>query len=222
MNQRTVLIWFKFLGFKSRKNIKSVSLVELIICIVIMGIMFLSFYSFEEFSNKQVLNSDRRTKVQNSLAYCLEYMGKYVQQAGGNINISYPAITLYPAVGMPKTGFQLRVDFNNPQTPENFADDALVYYTLAGNTLSTGCTGSCGSFAAEALSTKIVANFTNALLPANPPNGFYVVVDPLGNSVDIGLVGRYYPLQVPTAATRLTNPQIAMKTRLVCNNSSTN
>ncbi len=179
--------------------------------------MFLSFFSLQNYSHKQVLNADRRVKVQSSLAYCLEHMAKYVQKGVGNA--SNPAITLYP--GGTNTGFQVRVDFNNPQTPLDFSDDGLVYYSLSGNTLSTSCTGTCGFYSLETLSSKIVANFNEGLLPTDPTDGFYVVVDPKGNFVDIGLVGRYDPTQVPTAETRLTNPQVAIKTRLICNNSST-
>jgi len=214
------------LGFKQPGNIKSVTLVELMISVIVVAIMVLSFYSLETYGHLQVISADRRVKVQNSLVYCLEYMSKYVQQAGGNINTSYPAITLYPTAPGQKTGFQIRVDLNNPQTPSNFADDALIYYTLFGITLRTGCTGTCGSFIAEELSTKIVPNFNNSILPVIPlygaSDGFYVVVDALGNFVDIGLVGRYYPTQVPTLATRFTNPQVELKTRLICNNSSSN
>ena len=221
MNKRTGLTGFEFLGFKRLGNIKCTTLVELLIAIMVVAIMVLSFYSLETFSHSQVMNADRRSKVQNNLSYCLEHMSKYVQQAVGNKD--NPAITLYPTTPGAKTGFQIRVDFNDPQTPANLTDDALVYYTLSGNTLSTGCTGTtCGSLVAEALSNKIVANFNNSVLPASPTDGFYVVVDPLGNFVDVGLVGRYYPDRVSTPATRLTNPQVAIKTRLICNNSSTN
>jgi hypothetical protein len=118
-------------------------------------------------------------------------------------------------------------------------DDVWIYYFLSGNNLKVGCSGAnCGSCGVsrpvppvspneETLSNKIVANFSNTLLPAVGPTdntgfGLYVVVDPLGNSVDVGLVGRYYPAVVPTLQTRSQNPQIAIKTKLICNNSSTN
>ena len=230
MNKRITWNWIKFLGFKKSGNIKATSLVELMISIIVVSVMVLSFQSLETFGHNQVVSADRRAKVQNDLAYCLEHMAKYVKQAAGNgnLNANYPAILLYPTAAGAKTGFQVRVDLNDPQTPSNFSDDALVYYTLAGNALSTGCTpqgtGTCGSFSAETLSTKIVANFNNGILPLIPlyssSDGFYVSIDASGNFVDIGLVGRYYPTKVPTAASKLTNPQVALKTRLICNNTS--
>jgi prepilin-type N-terminal cleavage/methylation domain-containing protein len=200
---------------------RGVSLIELMICIIVVSIMILSFYSFETYSHKQLIGADRRSKVQNTLAYCMEHMSKFVQQASGNASLGYPAIELYPSASSTKTGFQVRVDLNSPHTA-SFNDDALIYYTLSGNTLSVGCTGTCGSFTGEALSSKVVANFSNSVMPAEPTDGFYVETDNLGTTVDIGLVGRYYPDQTITPETRLSNPQVAMRAKLICNNSSVN
>ena len=242
MNTRTKLIWFRLLDFKGLKNIKSISLIELLICIMVLATMVLSFHSLETYGHTQVMSADRRTKVQNSLAYCLEHMSKYVQQANGNKNS--PPIKLYPDVA-PYTGFQVRFDCGaqwvtgnplTPQTSSDLSDDVWIYYTLnsATHELSAGCSGAnCGKCSPEhsvpatpeILSKKIVANFNNSVLPVSPADGFYAVVnaDPLvGNFVDVGLVGRYYPDQPSTAATRSTNPQVAIKTRLNCSNSSTN
>jgi len=225
MNKKFELIWFKFLSFKGLKDNQSTTLVELMICLVIIATIVLSLFSLETFSHSQVISADRRSKVQNTLAYCLEHMSKYVEQAGGNNNIGYPAIALYPAAGA-KTGFQVRVDFNNPRTPAIPSDDAVVYYSLNSSlhTITTACSGTCGSFISEVLTRKIVGGFNNSVpasISANPTmatDGFFVVVDPLGNYVDIGLIGRYDPEE----ATSTINPQIGMKTRLICNNSSTN
>jgi Tfp pilus assembly protein PilV len=209
------------------KKTKSVTLVELIISILIVALMVLSFYSLETFSHKQVINADRRTKVQNSLSYCLQHMSKYVQQASGYKSDS--------GIQLIANGFKVRVDsylFQNPPIlpTTDLNDDVWISYTLSGNALSTSCTpfgtGSCGSFLPEVLSNYIVAGFNNNVLPVIPvysaSNGFYVQIDALGNFVDVGLVGRYYPTVLPTRATKLTNPQVAIQTKLICNNSSTN
>ena len=209
------------------KKIKSVTLVELLISILIVALMVLSFYSLETFSHKQVINADRRTKVQNSLSYCLQHMSKYVQQASGYKSDS--------GIQLITNGFKVRVDsylFQNPQIlpTTDLNDDVWISYTLTDHALSASCTpigsGSCGTFLPEVLSNYIVAGFNNSVLPVIPPysasNGFYVAVDALGNFVDVGLVGRYYPAVLPTPATKLTNPQVAIQTKLICNNSSTN
>jgi hypothetical protein len=188
---------------------KSITLIELLVSLVVISTMVLSFYSLENYARQQVLTTDRRAKVENGLAYALEHMSKYIVQAAGN-----PAIALYPPAG-----FQILVDRNNPQTPSDFSDDDHICYELSGNTLSVSCPigPNCNSFASGVLSDKIVANFNNSVLPANPTDGFYVLIEDGGSSINIGLVGRYYPDQV---AIPVTNPQVAMKTKVVCNNCS--
>lgn len=205
---------------------KSITLIELLVSIIIVTMMVLSFYGLETFSHGQVINSERRAKVQNQLAYVLEHMSKYVQQANGYMGD--PA-NPKPAIVLTASGFQVRYDCNTAQTPSDLTDDVWVYYTLnsAKHELSAGCSGlNCASCSpdrpvppvspGEVLSNKIIGNFNNSILPVNPTDGFYVQVDPLGNFVDIGLVGRYDN----SSSTSLTNPQVEMKTRIICNNSS--
>ncbi len=213
--------------FKSRlKNIKSISLVELLVSVMCVGIMVLSFYSLETFSHSQVMSADRRAKVQNSLAYCIEHMSKYVQVASGNAS-NAPIQVL-------ANGFQVRVDSSLLQvpvtsiTPANFNDDVWISYTLTGNTLSTSCTpigtGSCGAYASENLtsSTRIISGFVNGSMPVtNPTNGFYVLINAAGSaagpSVDIGLAGLYDTSKPYLWKDRATNPKVAIKTRLTWN-----
>jgi hypothetical protein len=208
---------------KKNRNMSSLTLIELIISVIIVAIMILSFYSLETYGHSQVISADRRAKVQNELAYALEHMSKYVQQANGNIN--NPGIMLFPA-GNP-TGFQVRVDFNH--TPADLTDDPWVRYRLRqpNNILEVSCNGGLGCPAAfnEDLTPKLCSGFAGnsilpAPLPANP-SGFYVLIADGGSSINISLVGRYYPTQALTPATRLTNPQVAIRTKLTCNNYST-
>ncbi len=210
------------------KNIKSVTLVELLIAMMVIAIMVLSFYSLENYGHLQVMNADRRSKVQNSLSYCLEHMSKYVQQANGNF--SRKAIQYIPGpTGSSATGFRVYIDLNTPQTPSNPADDGWIDYTLSANTLTANCTANGGNcpFTTEVLADKIIAGVKgDTLMPSSPASGFYIMIglltNTLGTFVDIGLVGRYLPTVATSLATRLTNPQVEMKTKLICNNSSTN
>jgi len=202
-----------------RHNIRSITLVELLVSLMLMGAMILSFTGLETFSHERVLGADRRTKVQNSLSFCLDTMSKAVLQASGNA--ANPAIKLYPDAGA-KSGFQVRVDQNTPPTPDDFSDDTWVHFFLSGNQLITGSPTTTD----EVLSSKIVANFSNSVMPDSPAGfGFYAYIDVAGaegNFIEMGLVGRYLPDQDPAVAIRLVNPQVAMKTKAYCNNSSTN
>lgn len=203
---------------------KSVTLIELIISVTIVSVIILSIYSIDNFSRNQVINSERRVKVQNELAYTLEHMGKYVQQAIGNVsdpgNLA-PAIEYFPP-GNP-SGFRVRVDFN--QTPSNLNDDPWIRYRLVNpNTIRVSCSGGCpASFINEDLITRVLnANgFINpipAILPDPPTDGFYATIGDNGSSVEVVLIGRFRPDENRS----LRNPEAVMRTRLICNSCSTN
>jgi Tfp pilus assembly protein PilE len=206
------------------KMIKSMTLIELMVSVVIVGVIMLSIQSISIFSWDRLINSDRRSKVQNELSYALEHMSKYVQLATGNIN--RPAIQLFPP-GNP-TGFLVRVD---SMTPSDLSDDAQIKYSLDGNDLTVECLSDCpANFINETLSTRVCSGVAvGAVLPdplgVNPSDGLYLrITDDDGNvvntggNIEIGLVGQF----LPTQARGARNPQIGMKTRLICNSCSTN
>ncbi|MFA4934026.1 MAG: type II secretion system protein [Candidatus Omnitrophota bacterium] len=186
-----------------RKNNRSVSLVELLISVAVVSIMILSFYSIDTFSRNQVLNSDRRAKVQNELSYALEHMGKYVQQGVGN-NLASDNQAIQTFAG----GFRVRVDFNIPQNPFSLNNKAWIRYRRAGNNLIVSCSttgsGTCGSFTGETLSSRVMT------FDSTPADN--------GTSVYVNLVGRY----TPAAAVSLRNPQVEVRTKLICNSCSYN
>ena len=206
------------------KKFRGISLFELIISIIIMSLIILGIYNIEAFSTSQVIDSDRRARVQNDLAYVLEHMSKYIQQANGDK--SDPA-NPKPAIVQTGSGFQVRVDFRDPQIPSDLDNGAWVSYSLDSSlhTLSTSCsvygTGTCGSFISEILSNKIIGNFVgDTIIPDGATDGFYVNINPSGNLVDIGLVGRWDPGSPVITGTRFVNPQVEMKTRIISNSSS--
>jgi len=190
------------------KRIRGLSLIELLVSMILMSLVLLGFFSIDLFSRHHVVSSDRRAKVQNEIVRSLEYMSKYVQQSIGDFN--NPPIKAYPAV-VGQTGFQVRVDLNTPQTPGNLADDTWVIFYLDTNSLKTQTGG-----ATEVLSSRIISNFATNVMPETPDKGFYVSITDQGTAVDIGLVGRYDP----TTASTTDNPQLSMKTRLICPSSS--
>ena len=166
--------------------------------------------------------------MQNELTYALEHMSKYVQQANGNL--SRNAIQYYPdpLSAVTATGFRVYIDLNSTQTPSVYTDDGYIDYTLSSNTLTATCTANGGicPFTTENLTARIIAGVVgDTIMPNSPTSGFYIKIgsltDTLGTFVDIGLVGRYYPTVATSLATRFTNPQVEMKTKLICNSCST-
>jgi len=182
--------------------VKAITLIELLISITIVTLMVLSFYSLQTFGQGQVISSDRRAKVQNQLAYALEQMSKYVQRANGNKN--NPAIVITTG-----SDFKVRVDFRNPQNPADYNSAWVRYYldtTVNPNLLKTECiaigAGGCDlSPPPETLSDKIIT--FNAAQDADPLKN---------NIIEIDLIGRY----------DISSPQVEMKTKIICNNSSVN
>ena len=180
------------------------NLIELIMSMVLMSLVLLAFFSIDLFSRNHVISSDRRAKVQNEISYAIGDMSKYVQQSIGDYN--NPPIVRYPAAGA-QTGFQVRLDLNNPRTPRDLLDDSWVIFYLNGNQLIRILPG----YPNETLSSRVSGIFVANVMPDYPTEGFYVRIADQGMSVDVGLVGRYDP----AATANSDNPQIAMKTRLV-------
>jgi len=212
----------------NRNSTRSITLLELIVSIVTVSAMILTIYGIYTYSHSQVINAERRTKVQNELGYSLEHMTKYVQQSNGSL--SRKAIQYYPGpLAAGATGFRTYIDLRNPQTPSDPADDGWIDYILtsATNTLTATCTANGGTcpFTTENLTNKIISGIAgDTIMPDtdNPSSGFYIDIDDLGNIVEVGLVGRYKPAETYTVATRLANPQVKMKAKILCNNASTN
>jgi len=186
------------------KSKSASSLIELIMAIILMSLVLLGFFSIDLFSRNHVISADKRVKVQNQISYALDYISKYVQQGVGEFNS--PAIRRYPAAGV-QTGFQVRVDLNTPRTPGNLVDDPWITFYLDGNALKV-----IFITTTEVLTEKIISNFSATVMPDYPTAGFYARITDNGMAVDVGLVGRYDP----AVAVSSDNPQIAMKTRLVC------
>lgn len=172
--------------------------------LVLMSLVLLAFFSIDIFSKNHVISADRRAKVQNEISNTIAYMGKYVQQGIGDY--SNPPIRRYPAAGA-QTGFQVRLDLNNPKTPRDLLDDSWVIFYLNGNQIIRVLPG----YPNEVLSGRICGAFVANVMPDYPTAGFYVRIADQGMSVDVGLVGRYDP----STAANSDNPQVAMKTRLV-------
>ena len=192
----------------------ALTLVELMVSVIIVSIIVLSLYGILNSSYLQMTASVRRTKVQSDLAFALEHMSKYVQLGIGtaaNHALSYTPIVT-------PTGFSVRVDLNSPSTPASFVDDAIISYTISGNTLSASCSGTNCPFTSQVLSSLLLPGFSLSLIPAVPTMGFYAVISAAGNQLTVGLAGRFNP----ALAASFQNPQIVNKTRLICSSCSSN
>lgn len=180
-------------------SLRALTLLELLIAMILLSFFVLSFYLIASFSHYHVSASDRRAKIQNELSLTLEHMNKNVLQGIGNVSQPLPQ----PPLEIIANGFRVRVDRNNPPTPQDLTDDTWINYVLSGNTLS--CT-----LNNEVLSDHIIANVVFGPLPANPASGFYINLTDNATAVEIGLVARFRP----AAPVSLDNPQLVMKSRL--------
>ncbi len=210
---------------------KAVTLVELIVAVTIVSVIILSIYNIDTYTHNQVINTQRRTVVQNELSHTLEHMGKYVQLANGN-NV----VAANNAIQSILSGFRVRFDFN--RTPGDLNDDIWINYQLNANSITAsatcvtpGCTALAPFLATfinnEVLTARVLPNFLSIVpadpLPANPPAGFYASVADLltgdpGGWVEVVLVGRFIPGNNVTPR----NPQMVLRSRLICNSCSTN
>ncbi|MCX5700813.1 MAG: prepilin-type N-terminal cleavage/methylation domain-containing protein [Candidatus Omnitrophica bacterium] len=188
------------------KEYRGFTLIELLIATVLACMIILGIFSIDLFGRAHVMGSKKRTNVQNQISNAIEFMSKYVLQSTGDL--SQPAITITAA------GFNTRVDFNTTQTPGNLADDSTVSFSLVGNQLTASCVNNGGGtgcpFVSEILTDKVIAGFSNTVMPDAPTSGFYVSITNSGATVDIGLAGKYKPAEVSS----IDNPLVSFKTKL--------
>ena len=187
----------------------AITLLELIIAITLLGVIVIGFSSIELFSRSQVLSTDRKTQVQNEVSYALEHMSRNVLQGVGDS-------ATRPLAQFGTNGFSVRIE-PTPATPGNIGDDIRMSYTLTGNSLLW--TSSAG--ANEILSNRLMSGVSFTAMPSTlpvSPNGLYINFSDNYTVVEIGLVGRYNPVQPAS----LDNPQVAIKSRLYTRSASAN
>jgi hypothetical protein len=150
---------------------KSVTLLELILCIVLMSMVILGFYSIDMFSHRQVLSTDRKSKLQNEAAYVLNHISKTLMTAVGDV--AHRAVDPTDVSGMTST-----IIVHNDSTPDGAWDpvnDAVVSYTYdLVNTIdftdSSGTTETLSrhvkSFNANLIGSTVTVNITACWDPA--------------------------------------------------------
>ena len=188
------------------KEYRGFTLIELLIATVLACMIILGIFSIDLFGRSHIIGSKKRTSVQNQISNAIEFMSKYVLQSTGDLS--------QPAISITAAGFNTRVDFNATQTPSNLADDSTVSFSLAGNQLTASCVNNGGGtgcpFVSQLLTDKVIAGFSNTVMPDAPTSGFYVNIINSGSSLNVGIAGKYKP----TEATSIDNPLVSLKTNL--------
>lgn len=100
---------------------KAVTLLELLLAISLLSVIVLAVSSVHLFSHSQVISAERRSRLQNEAAYCLEHMAKDISRAIGNTNDL--AVIGYTD----NKGIRIRVD-DNPADGKIDTTDHWVSY----------------------------------------------------------------------------------------------
>jgi Tfp pilus assembly protein PilW len=221
------------------KRLSGVTLIELIVAVILLSVIILAVMSIDTFGRYHLIGSDRRSRLQNKVAYALEHMQKNIALATGNFSL--------PTIQSITNGFRVRVDphflapavYLNELAP-NTSLTASIYpmytwvsYVLNSTPLNSSSVPSAinysytlpnGTSYSEDLATNVVSGVVAGQMPANPTTtGFYIfITDPgtgtpvSGTAVEVGLVGRWDP----TLDASSDNPQVVMKTKVYATSAS--
>lgn len=205
MNKKIEFNRAKYKGRICPKNIRSVTLIELMIGIIIMGTLIVGFFGFQIFFNSQVIDTDKRAKVQNELAYCLEHMAKEISKAIGDVNNS--PVNIANIGG--DVAIEVKIDSNLNGQRES--TDRVIAYRF---------TGSSGGY-----EIKYCPECTNKPCAACNPNwdnvlssriiGFTPSYSSSDNYVGINITACWDPDGSPVAcSSNSSNPSLEMKNRI--------
>ncbi len=200
---------------------KSVTLLELLIAIVLLSIVTIGLSSIDLFSRGHVLNSQRRTTLQNEASLALEHMTKQITRAIGNTQID-PAVIRY---NNNDRGIMVRID-DHPLPSGNGridSDDSWVayrqeppaiteirYYTNAGNGQNPR-----GSF--EVIATNVVVRDSSGF-PGLRFIGNFNANQLQDNFIEVLITCRWLPDQPAS----VDNPEVQLHARIKMPSVSTN
>jgi Tfp pilus assembly protein PilV len=201
------------------KKSPAFTLLELLVAVILMTIIVLSLTSIDKFSRYHVINSDRRTKLQNELSFILEHITKTVTQGTGN----QASPGNQPIQALDNSGFKVRVDPRAPSdvTIGDLSDDLWYMYTKQNNSLIFSCgtvtanqavTPGCpvSDTLGSHLITDQLITTDGAALPADPTRGFYANIIDYGTTVEVLLVARWFPGKQMSS----DNPQVTMRAKV--------
>ena len=188
---------------------KSVTLIELIIAVTLVAAIILGINGINIFSHSQIISSDRRTKIQNDISFCLDHISKTAVETIGN-EVVFGLDTAVKKVTDTSLAFFIDANANGNK---DSSGDYWVKYTFSSSDNKLTYCGNCGSSSAcgtcsisnEVLSSKIVA-FT-------PAKDFT-----LGNHVGVEITGRWLPSESASS----NNPEVKMNSAIQLPSVSTN
>ncbi|MDP2830670.1 MAG: type II secretion system protein [Candidatus Omnitrophota bacterium] len=206
MNKKMGFNRAKSRGLIGPKNIKSVTLIELMIGIMITGTLIVCFYGFQTFINSQVIDTDKRAKVQNELAYCLEHMVKEIGKAIGDVDNS----TVDTANIGGDAAVKVRIDYK--PDGKNDVNDREIAYRFTGSPTAyqikfcPQCTnGPCTNCNPNWNSTEILSSRISRFTPT---------YSPADNYVGINITACWDPDGSPVICGSSGNPKLEMKNRI--------
>lgn len=186
------------------KNNRAVTLMELLVAIILLGLVGLGIASIEMFSRFQLVNSDRRAKLQNEASLVIAHMsrelsqvvGQTTTQTGGGVE---PAVVAYTD----QRGIRIRIDANGNGQVD--AADIWVAYRHENSEI------------------RFYPDVT-ALIPNPPPvgtgellanhvviaQGLVLTLNPGANYVGVTIRCRWYPA-LPASA---DNTEVAMDSQI--------
>jgi Tfp pilus assembly protein PilW len=184
---------------------KSVTLMELLIVMVIFSLIIAGITSINVFSRHHVVSSDRRTRVQNEVSFCLEHITKQGLRAIGNESI-YGVNSAVSIVANSSLSFF--VDSNSDGRKDS--SDTWVSYTFNPSTYRLAFCANCGSSpvcVCSAANTEVLSDKIVAFNPAKVA-GFTQ-----GNHIEVSVTARWDPSQ-PSAAATSENPEMNMRSSI--------
>ncbi|MDD5730536.1 MAG: hypothetical protein PHN57_05360 [Candidatus Omnitrophica bacterium] len=191
-------------GILRKKN--ALTLIELLVSLCIIGFLIIAMANIDIFSRHHVMSSDKKTKVQNSLAYSLEHMTKEVSRTIGNEFISGADSVANTGTIAGAPALRVFVDFNNNGVSD--AGDGWIAYRLQGNLLQfcSFCpTAACNT----CLSWTTISNRIVSFVPSKPATLFLSK-----DSLDVSITACYDPAQTIFPCGTSDNPREVMQSTL--------
>jgi len=189
-----------------------VTLIELLIAIFLLAAIILGINNLGVFSRYHFVSSDRRSRLQNIVSYCLEHMAKYAYRAIGNETI--PGVTVVSTLPNSRLTFYMDV---NSDGLRGAPPDHWAGYTLDTVTHQLNYCSDCS------LSTCVTCNTSRELLSDRitsflPSKNFPV----WGNYINVSLTACWDPDQTSGNCGTSNNPSVNMYSTILLPSVSTN